>query len=762
MPALSTLEANASDTAAVARVGTPVPTSGKRLSAYFLGYLMGPAALALILILRTYGLVADEATWLWIAVFIIVPSTSVIADIAYRRKPCRARLHVRIAVHCAAVTLVIYLSGWGPVLVGAYAFVALENLAHDGYATWRITLGWSLVGIAVGQVAIWQDWMPSFLSTKNALALSVMGAFVLGFVIRMAGAAWQQKEDAEAAMRESEDRFRSLVQHSTDTTLVIGADRSVAYASPATVALLGLPPEAVVGRDATDFMHPDDVERAVLQLSTLVRAHSVADGIELRLGNGDGDWRTVDAVLTDMRDRPSVGGFVANLRDVTDRKQAEELLAHRAVHDPLTGLANRTLILDRAEQMLVRCRRTQEPVAALFIDLDNFKEVNDTLGHEAGDQLLRAIAARFAATVRASDTVGRLGGDEFVVLAEGMSLAAGPELLAERFRDVLREPFGLDGLNGSLSITASIGIAEGDRDAGEDLLRDADIALYRAKAMGKDCAALFAPEMQSAVIDRLGLKMDLQSALANGEFHLLYQPLFDLDTMHVYGVEALLRWHHLERGVVGPNEFIPMLEETGLITDVGRWVLGEACTQAAAWHALGHRLTMSVNVSMRQLDSPALVDQVREALDRSGLVADALLLEITETALVRDTDAAIARLTALKGLGVSIAIDDFGTGYSSLGYLRQFPVDALKIDRSFINGMADSPESTVLIHTMVALAHALGLGTVAEGIEESSQLQALRDQGCQRGQGYLVSRPVEAAAILELIDGAAEHHPVAN
>jgi EAL domain-containing protein (putative c-di-GMP-specific phosphodiesterase class I) len=335
-----------------------------------------------------------------------------------------------------------------------------------------------------------------------------------------------------------------------------------------------------------------------------------------------------------------------------------------------------------------------------------------------------------------------------------MSLAAGPELLAERFRDVLREPFLLDELNGTLSITASIGIAEGDRETGEDLLRDADIALYRAKAMGKDCAALFAPEMQSAVVDRLGLKMDLQSALANGEFRLLYQPLFDLDTMHVYGVEALLRWHHPMRGVVGPNEFIPMLEETGLITDVGRWVLREACRQAAVWHDLGHRLTMSVNVSMRQLDSVALIDHVREALAASRLPPDALLLEITETALVRDTDAAIARLTALKRLGVSIAIDDFGTGYSSLGYLRQFPVDALKIDRSFINGMAESPESTVLIHTMVALAHALGLGTVAEGIEESSQLETLRDQGCQRGQGYLVSRPVEAAAVLEFLDAA--------
>ena len=508
MPAVPLLEATAPG-APDAGSATPRPT--RRLSASLLGYLMGPAALALILVLREYGLVADVPAWLWVAVFVVVPATSIVLDVAYRRHPSTGYLWLRIAQHCAAVTVVIYLSGWGPVLTGAFTFVALENLAHDGSRTWRVTMICSLAGIAAGQVAIGQDWMPSFLSTKAALALCVMGAFVLAFVIRMAGAAWEHKEDAEAATRDSEDRFRSLVQHSTDTTLVIGADRRIRYASPAIRSLLGIDPDAVIGTDVTELLHPDDAERIQIQLGSLVHAHTVAEGIELRLGNVDGTWRAVEAVLTDLRDRPSVGGFVANLRDITERKEAEDLLAHRAVHDPLTGLANRTLILDRAEQMLVRSRRAQEPVAALFIDLDNFKEVNDTLGHEAGDQLLRAVAARFSATVRASDTVGRLGGDEFVVLAEGMSLAAGPELLAERFRDVLREPFLLEGLNGTLSITASIGVAEGDRETAEDLLRDADIALYRAKAMGKDCAALFAPEMQSAVIDRLGLKMDLQT-----------------------------------------------------------------------------------------------------------------------------------------------------------------------------------------------------------------------------------------------------------
>ncbi|MGZ6886552.1 MAG: putative bifunctional diguanylate cyclase/phosphodiesterase [Acidimicrobiia bacterium] len=734
--------------------GTATEPDGRRiaLSAALIGYLMGPAAFVTILVLRHYGAVAKVSVTTWLAVFIAIPVVSLVADAGYRRHPSLARLHGRIAVHAAAVTVVIYLSGWGPVLVAAYGFIALENLAHDGSRTWRITMLWSLVGIGVGSLGIVIDVFPSFMATSRAVALSIMGAFVLVFIIRMAGAAWQQKEDAEESTRASEDRFRSLVQHSSDTTLVMDEVGVVTYASPASAELLGLEPRDVVGRSALDLIHPEDRERVQLQFSAGLREQAVVDHVALRMRHRDGTWRYAEAILSDLRGRTSVGGFVANLRDTTERRAAEEQLAHQAVYDPLTGLANRALILDRAQQMLARGERTREPIAALFIDLDNFKEVNDTFGHEVGDRLLCAVADRFSATVRSADTVGRLGGDEFVVLAEGVSVAAGPELLAERLQEVLREPFELDGPAGAaMLVTASIGIAGGVRQSAEELLRDADIALYRAKAMGKDCAALFAPEMQTAVLDRLGLKMDLQSALANGEMCLLYQPLFDLDSMHVYGVEALLRWHHPQRGVVGPAEFVPLLEETGLIIDVGEWVLREACGQAAAWRSEGHDLTMSVNVSMRQLESASLVDHVRDALDASALEPSALLLELTETALMRDSDSTIARLTELKSLGVSIAIDDFGTGYSSLGYLRQFPVDALKIDRSFIAGMTDAPESTVLIHAMVALAHALGIGTVAEGIEEQAQLETLREHGCQRGQGYLVSRPVAAGEIVRML-----------
>jgi len=724
----------------------------RAINPYVLGYLMGPTALVLLLVLRKVGAVTQTPAWVWLAVIVVIQVTSRAADQYSRHHRSGAGLHVRAAVHVAAVSTVVYLSGWGPVLIGAFAFVALENLAHDGSRTWRISMGWSLAAITVAQTGVWLEWVPSFLTRTQGAALGLMGTFILVFVVRMAGAAWEKKEDAERTMRASEEWFRSLVQRSSDTTLVVDADQIVSYASPATRELLGRPPETVVGAAALDIVHPDDRHRVKIQLVALLRSASTIDPVEFRVRHADGTVRTVEAMLSDLRDRPSVQGFVANLRDITERKEAEALLAHQAVHDPLTGLANRTLILDRAEQMLVRADRAHHSVAALFIDIDHFKEINDTFGHDAGDRLLQALADRLTATARAGDTVGRLGGDEFVVLAENLSPGTGPELLAERIRDVLRAPFHLDGpTSPPRSITASIGIADGTRSSAKELLRDADTALYRAKALGKDRWAAFQPEMQSEVLDHLTLKMDLLSALEQDEFFLLYQPLLELETSSIYGVEALLRWQHPTRGVIGPDEFIPILEEMGLIVEVGHWVLDQACRQAAAWHRAGHSLTMSVNISMRQLESPLLLGRVTHALAHHDLAPDALLLEITESALMRDADETIARLRQLKALGIKIAIDDFGTGYSSLSYLREFPVDALKIDRSFISGLASSPESSALIRTMIDLGRALGLGTIAEGIEDDAQLRQLRLEGCERGQGFLFSRPVDSASIDALL-----------
>jgi diguanylate cyclase (GGDEF)-like protein len=436
-----------------------------------------------------------------------------------------------------------------------------------------------------------------------------------------------------------------------------------------------------------------------------------------------------------------------------ERRKAHEELSRRqdelvflATHDPLTGLPNRTLILDRVEQMLVRSRRSRTPVAALFVDLDNFKGINDTLGHGAGDRLLKAVASRLGHTIRETDALGRLGGDEFVVIAEGMSLAAGPELIAERLLEALAPPFRLDdGQAARLAVTASVGIATGPRESAEELLRDADVAMYRAKWDGKNRYVVFESTMHDAVQSRMELEMDLREALQNEQFFLVYQPTFDLQDMSPTGVEALLRWNSPRRGVVQPDDFVPLLEETGMITEIGSWVLREACRQSASWREAGHAIGMSVNVSARQLDTDEFVGHVHDALRESGLEPGALTLEITETTIMRDTELTVSRLKRVKELGVRIAIDDFGTGYSSLSHLQQFPVDALKIDRSFIARLTQSPEGETLIRTLVQLGKAMSIETLAEGIERQHELTMLQDERCDSGQGFLFARPLDAA-----------------
>ena len=422
-------------------------------------------------------------------------------------------------------------------------------------------------------------------------------------------------------------------------------------------------------------------------------------------------------------------------------------LQFQALHDSLTGLPNRALILDRIEQMLARSRRNHLPGAAMFLDLDNFKDINDAMGHPAGDQLLVGVGARLAAALREGDTVGRLGGDEFVVLVEGDSLAGGVEAVADRIFDVLQPPFEIAESNTPLSISGSIGVATGNRLTPEELLRDADIALYRAKAAGKQCWVVFEPSMQDAVQLHRQLEVDLHGALEADQFFLVYQPTVDLQTNAFTGVEALLRWQHPERGVVQPDDFIPALEASGLIVPVGAWVLHEACRQGAIWHDRGHRFSVSVNVSAKQLERPRIVDDVRSSLSASGFDPAMLILELTETTLMKDVDETIARLGLLKALGVRLAVDDFGTGYSSLAYLRQFPIDVLKIDRSFVSGIARSAESAALVHTLVQLGKTLDLETIAEGVEDDDQRIRLQAESVDTGQGYLFSRPLDVTAV---------------
>ena len=526
--------------------------------------------------------------------------------------------------------------------------------------------------------------------------------------------------------------------------------------------------QALAGHPATSvsFSYAADGSKVAFQAGVAPRS---ADSITINLHNG---WtvRTSAALPATglfAHGRPSaliVGGILVSLLLSalvfvlgTGRARARRLVAlrtselrHLALHDPLTGLPNRALITDRVEQLLARSRRTGIPGAVLFVDIDEFKNVNDTLGHAAGDKLLQAVSRRLTVGLRDADSVGRLGGDEFIVLIDGDPHTA-PEMVAQRILDVMRQPLLLPGSSTPIMITTTIGIAMAMHDNADELLRDSDMALYRAKAAGKNCFAIFQPEFETALRYRLQVGIDLRAALEAGQFRLVYQPIYNLDDLTVTGLEALLRWDHPKLGEIQPNDFIPLLESSGQIREVGRWVLASACQQTAAWHALGSTLGISVNVSARQLDDDAIVDDVRAALKESGLDPSALTLEITETSLMRNLETSAQRLTQIKALDVNLAIDDFGTGYSSLASLKSLPIDTLKIDRGFTDALTHSPQSDALIRTLIQLGRDLGLRTVAEGVETIDQLDHLRQEQVDDVQGFLLSRPLETEAVQALI-----------
>ena len=591
--------------------------------------------------------------------------------------------------------------------------------------------------------------------TSWGATLGVVGASAALMALLAVGLAIARRrrmrgEVEQRVLRGSERRLQALVEHGSDIITVVAPDTTVIYQAGAVEPMLGYQPHELEGAKLTDWLEPDDAA-SLLALCTSAERTSQ----ELRLRHRDGSQRTCEVHATSLLDDPSVKGIVLNIWDLSERKALEDLLRHQAFYDALTDLPNRILALDRAEQMLARARRHPLAVAALYIDIDGFKQVNDGFGHAAGDELLRLVAGRLASVVREGDTAARLAGDEFLVLVEGAALDGGPELVAERLLEVLRVPYDMNAQVGrSLTVAASIGIAMGDCGTAEELLRDADLALYEAKRAGRNRYVVFDSSMQTAAHGRLTLESELADALERDELFLLYQPTFDLGSAQVIGVEALIRWRHPSRGIVEPAEFIPIAEATELIFPIGRWVLQTASRQAAQWQAAGHAIGMSVNVSARQLDGDELIEDVRDALASSGLDPRELTLEITETTLMRDADETARRLGALKQLGVRIAIDDFGTGYSSLAYLSRFPVDALKIDRSFISGIASSAASAALIHTLVQLGKTLDIETLAEGIEEPGQLVALQRENCDHGQGFLFARPLPADAIEEFLDTA--------
>jgi diguanylate cyclase (GGDEF)-like protein/PAS domain S-box-containing protein len=559
----------------------------------------------------------------------------------------------------------------------------------------------------------------------------------------------------EVHRRASEARFASLVQNSTDLITVLASDGTVLYQSPSIEAVLGYTAEEVMGRPFASLLHASEQGRVLLRLTDgAAGARSHPEPIECLLAHRDGTLRNFEILHTNLLDDPAVGGIVLNARDVSERKTFEEQLAHQAFHDSVTHLPNRALFNERVRHAVARARREAIGLAVIFVDLDDFKTVNDSLGHAAGDGVLREVAQRISACVRAGDTAARFGGDEFAILLEGVADLPSAAETADRILVALSAPVSLE--HNELSVRASLGISIAEPGAAcdaDELVRNADAAMYIAKGDGKGAYRIFEPAMHERVLLRLQLRADLMLALERHEFELHYQPLFRLRDAEITGVEALLRWRHPTRGVMSPAEFIPFAEETGMIVPIGRWVLYEGCRQAMIMRgqiAGSERLAIGINLSVKQLFNKDIVTDVAAALAAAGLEPSALTLEITESVMMTDTEFAVMRMHELHELGVRLAMDDFGTGYSSLSYLSRFPIDILKMDRSLLAAGA-SPVTSGLASAVLGLGETFNLEVVAEGIEYSEQSETLRDLGCEIGQGFLFARPMEHEQLIKFM-----------
>ena len=555
-----------------------------------------------------------------------------------------------------------------------------------------------------------------------------------------------------ASIRASERRLQGLVQNTHDMILICTAAGAITYQSPAAEGAWNYPAEGLLGKLLAGLAHPEDQPALWALWEQLRQAPPTGDEgatrtTELRVSDAGGNWRHAELVGTNCLHDSAVNGMVITIRDVTERKTFERQLTQQAFYDSLTGLPNRVLFRERFEQALARGSRHKDAVGLLFLDLDKFKVINDSLGHHVGDQLLTEAAARLRSCVRTQDTVARLGGDEFVIILETLAGEQDAVPVAQAIAHQFSRPFVLDGRE--VIVTASIGIAVSGagREDVDNLLRDADIAMYRAKSDGRARHVVFHASMHTDSLDRLELESDLRNAIARNELRVHYQPIVTIDSGEFGGVEALVRWEHPTRGLISPGEFIPIAEETGLIVPLGLWVLEEACRQVAFWHGQHPTkppLTLSVNLSPRQFQQFSLVKDVAQVLENTKLPAGCLKLEITESVIMQDVEATIQTLWDLKELGLKLAIDDFGTGYSSLSYLKRLPIDVLKIDQSFVSGIGHNQEDTAIVHAIMALAKSLNLKVVGEGIETAEQATLLKQWGCDRGQGYLFSKPLDS------------------
>lgn len=663
--------------------------------------------------------------------------------------------HARVASQVALGTGVMYLVGWGPVLASALVMVLANHLKWGVRPEiWRVVFGWSVVWILCGQAAISAGLIVSYVASPGASALAGLNLVLLFLVMRLLGVMSAERLAAEETVRTNERRFRALVQNSTDVVLITDASAVPIYASPSATRITGRAPEELVGADPYALVHPDD-HQAMDEVLAAVRRHPGAQGaLELRSRHPDGGWRWVEAVVRNLLDEPAVGGLVINYRDTTERRALSDKLRHEAFHDSLTGLANRALFSDRLAQAVLRPADGGAVPVVMLIDIDDFKSVNDSLGHAAGDALLVDLAGSLAACVRPGDTVARLGGDEFAVLIEGVDDPTQVERWAERVLRAVQRDVDLAGRR--VPVTASIGVIAGQVGGSPDgLLRDADVAMYVAKAEGKGRFTVFRTGMSQAVHSRLQLKADLAEALAAGDQLVLdYQPVLELSSGRVSGVEALLRWNHPTRGRLAPAAFLWAAEETGLAVPLGLWTLREACSQLAVWQRSGPSwadVWVSVNLSLGQICGEPLLHDLDSTLAATGIDPSHLVLEVRETALVRDASRTGSVLAAIRARGVKVGVDDFGSSSSSLSYLSDFPVDLLKIDRSFASDAAED-NSVLIVQTIVELAGRLSVPVVAQGIESLACAARLRAISCTYGQGELFAAPGDPTRVAALVE----------
>ncbi len=580
--------------------------------------------------------------------------------------------------------------------------------------------------------------------TSGAAGALIVGLFLLIIISRRRHT---RQEADQAALRESETRLKALVRHGSDMITVVAPDATVLYQAGAAQTMLGYEPQELEGHKLSDWLVPAD---AAELLALCANANGSSAAREIRFRHRDGRLRVCEARATSLHGAGGWDGIVLNIWDVSERKELEERLRHQAFHDGLTGLPNRALFGDRLDHALSRRARRKggADVSVMLIDLDDFKSINDSFGHLVGDRLLRIIAERLDEALRAADTISRLGGDEFGVIIDESDSQADDIDTAQRILAAIERPFEVEGRH--YPVSASIGIARQEEgSSGEQLIRNADLAMYEAKGKGKNGWSVYSSGMHIATEERLQLKADLAHAVAGGgQLEIHYQPMVALETGAIVGLEALLRWIHPTRGTIPPETFIPLAEESGSILEIGRWVLREACRQGQGWiESTDRDLLISVNVSARQLASIQVVHDVEDALEASGLPAERLVVEVTESQLMRNVDQAVAALDAIREMGVRVAIDDFGTGYSSLSQLEQLPVDILKVDRDFAGTSRDRSEHARLLRAVMDIGDSLNLSTIAEGIETPGQLAELRELDFPLGQGFLFSRPMPGAEV---------------